>query len=247
MGAAAAVGCAWTVSVLGAATDFIRVTDPASGSSSAGDAVVGLNVVPNIRGQRSGQVVIAGVTFTVNQDAASCRYVLSGDVDRSFPAGGGSGSVNVSTPQGVDCRWTATSTSSFVTIAPPGSGTDGGSFAFSVATNSEPDRSTTIDVAGQSVRVRQASGVPTGPQLALVRIIPDTTNVELAASGLTPNGQLTLRVPGRFADNTQWQADGSGRWSFSGIGVGYGPAQLWVIDKTTGVESNRVNTNIPLP
>lgn len=84
----------------------------------------------------------------------SCTFSIS-PTSSSQPAGGGTGSVSVSTTAG--CAWTAASNASFITITSGSSGTGSGTVNYSVAANTGTgSRTGTMTIAGQTFTVTQA-------------------------------------------------------------------------------------------
>jgi Putative binding domain, N-terminal len=121
-------------------------------------------VTANSGGARSGNLTIAGQTFTVNQAAAapppppapSCSFSIARD-NQSIGAGGGNGvSVAVSTSAG--CAWTATSNDTWITLLSGASGNGAGVVTFRVAANTSTARTGTLTIAGRTFTVNQASG-----------------------------------------------------------------------------------------
>jgi hypothetical protein len=86
--------------------------------------------------------------------ASSCSYTL-GTTTQSAAATQGSYSVAVTTTTG--CTWTASTSTSWITIASGASGTGNGTVSYSVAANTGTARSGTLTVAGQTVTVNQAA------------------------------------------------------------------------------------------
>src|SRR5262249_25771223 len=124
--AVSATNCVWTVVISDAARSFVTLVDPQSGSSSAPTATVNLNVAANTGEHRQPSVRVANVPFTITQAAASCSLALGGDVKSSYAAGGATGRVTITPPQGAGCAWTAARNDSSITAVSPASGTDDG-------------------------------------------------------------------------------------------------------------------------
>jgi hypothetical protein len=85
----------------------------------------------------------------------SC-VVTIGQVTTSIAAAGATGSVPITTTSG--CAWTATSGSSFITIAQGASGSGSGTVQFTVAANTGAARTGTLTVAGSTITITQAAG-----------------------------------------------------------------------------------------
>ena len=140
--------CTWTAVSNDA---FITVT---SGASGSGNGTVGYSVaVKPDAGPRTGTMTIAGLTFTVTQSGADCVFSIM-PTSQHFVVGGGTGTVNVTTPGG--CFWNAVSNDAFITITSGASGTGSGAVGFSVAANPNPgNRSGTMTIAAQTFTVTQ--------------------------------------------------------------------------------------------
>jgi hypothetical protein len=148
------IGCNWTaVSNDG----FITVTAGAAGS---GNGTVNYSVAAKgDPGSRMGSITIAGETFTVTQSGTDCSILTIMPTSQSFPLGGGTGSVAVTT--GAGCMWTAASNASFITITSGASGTGNGTVNYSVAANPDPNpRSGTMTIGGQTFTVNQDGACP---------------------------------------------------------------------------------------
>ncbi len=89
-------------------------------------------------------------SFTVGQ----CTYSIS-PTSRSFPSGGGAGSVSVTAPNG--CSWTASEGVNWISIISGSSGNGNGTVTYSVSANKDKknSRSATITIAGKSHTVTQ--------------------------------------------------------------------------------------------
>jgi hypothetical protein len=146
-----AAGCAWTAS---SATTWITVS-PRAGT---GTGRVRLTVQSNMGASRTGSVVMAGQTITVNQNAVvPCSYSLSPasfHISSSVQMTG----INVTTNK-TTCSVNAVSSASWVRVgAFPATGS--GKIPFTVDANgSRSKRSATITVSGtnfiQAVKVDQ--------------------------------------------------------------------------------------------
>jgi hypothetical protein len=82
----------------------------------------------------------------------SCTYSVSGTAV-TFPAGGGSTSITVTT--GPSCAWSASPTATWLTVTLGSSGTGNGVVTLSVAANGASPRSATLTIAGRTVTVSQ--------------------------------------------------------------------------------------------
>lgn len=204
-------GCLWTATSNAA---WITVT---SGASGSGGGTVAFSVAATTGPSRSGTLTIAGRTFTVNQ-GQGCTFALSSS-GASAPAGGGTGSFDVTTASG--CGWSASSNNpSWLTVTSGASGSGTGPVAYSVAANPGPSRSGTITAAGRTFTVDQAGG-------CTYSIAPSSQNVETV--GGTPSVAVTAE-PG-----CTWTASSNAPWitvSSGASGTGNGNVQLAVAANT---------------
>lgn len=93
-------------------------------------------------------------TIAYHDQEAVCTYSIS-PTSQSFSAAGGIGTINVMTDP--NCRWTAGSNTSWITIVSGGSGTGVGSVGYKVSENkAKAKRTGTISVAGQQFTVNQS-------------------------------------------------------------------------------------------
>jgi hypothetical protein len=139
-------GCQWTAS---SNVPWITII---SGGSGSGNGVVKYSVAPGANFTRADTMTVAGQTFTVRQ---VCDYPIN-PVSQSFPASGGTGSVNVTANLG-SCLWTATSNVSWITINSGGSGSGSGSVNYSVAANAGVARNGIITIADRTFTVSQSA------------------------------------------------------------------------------------------
>ena len=117
-------------------------------------------------------------TFSINPTSAS------------FAAGGGTGSVSVTTSAG--CAWTAVSNASFITITAGSSGSGNGTVSYSVAANTGTNsRTGTMTIAGQTFTVTQAGAGGGGANVIV------NPGFESGTAPWTITGQ-TVRSTGAF-------------------------------------------------
>jgi hypothetical protein len=144
---AASPGCAWTAT---SNTAWIVVTSGASGRS-AGSVVY--SVSANAGGARSGTLLIAGQTFTVNQESAPCSFGIN-PTGQTVGNGSGTGATVAVTTQ-AGCAWTAAANDSWLTVNSPGSGVGSGSVGWTYAANPGAQRTGTMTIAGRTFTVDQ--------------------------------------------------------------------------------------------
>jgi hypothetical protein len=180
---ASSPGCGWTA----ASNDpWLVVT---SGASGTGSGTVGCTVAPNTGPARTGTIVIAGATFTVNQEAFTCSYSISPS-SRSFTSAGGSGSISV-TASSPGCAWTAVSNSAWLVVTSGASGTGSGTVGYTVAPNTGPARTGTIVIAGATFTVNQAS--PSQPKIS---VSPAAIDFGYVRRGRTKSSHVTVSNTG---------------------------------------------------
>ena len=148
-------GCAWTAT---RSHSWIHITD---GLSGTGNGRVNYSVDTNSEtSPRSGNIQLAGMTFTITQEGADpCNYEIS-PTSELHDADGGVGTVTVSANS--ECSWTASSNDLWVTITNGSSGTGDGVVSYRVSGNSNVgSRAGTMTIAGKTFRVDQSA--PGGP------------------------------------------------------------------------------------
>jgi CSLREA domain-containing protein len=144
--------CTWGASVNTNDSSWITITSGGDGSGP-----VSFEVKANTGPARTGSLIIAGTTVTVNQ-ANGCTYTLdptetSLDVDTSATR-----FFDVKTPNS-QCQWTAVSNNSdWITITSGASGTGTGRVTISIqASPNQAERVGTVTAGGKTFTVRQVS------------------------------------------------------------------------------------------
>jgi Putative binding domain, N-terminal/Viral BACON domain len=183
-------GCTWSAA---SNAGWIAVTSGMMGYT--GNGTVSFTVAANSGAARSGTLTIAGRTFTVNQEGASCSFSIS-PAGQDVAAGGGTGSVAVTTSGG--CAWTAVSNAGWITVTGGASGSGAGSVSFNVAANTGASRSGTLTVAGQTFTITQQ-----GASCAF-SIAPTSQNVSAAGGG----GSVSVTT----GENCSWTATSNAAW-----------------------------------
>jgi hypothetical protein len=211
---ALSTGLSGSISVIAGTSCTWTATSPDSwitvaGGSHAGIGSVSYTVAANsTSAARTGTIVVAGQTVTVNQAFGSCNYTVN-PLTVNALSFGLSGSVSVIA--GSSCEWTATSSVSWITVA---GGTHAGiaSVNYTVAVNpTSAARTGTMTVAGKTVTVNQAFGSCT------YTVSPTNTTAPL--SGAT--GRTISIVTGAACT---WTATSSVDWitiTSSGSGTGF--------------------------
>jgi hypothetical protein len=158
-------GCAWSAS---SQADWLSIT---SGASGTGTSTVQYSVAATAGGARSGTMLIAGRTFTVNQ-SEGCGITLAPDSVRLNPPGG---TTSFSVQTGTTCAWTATPQVPWITISSGARGTGPGAVQLAVVPNMGERRTGTVVVA---------DGPGTAP--ATFTVTQDNgCNVTLSSAGAT--------------------------------------------------------------
>jgi hypothetical protein len=202
-------GCAWTAA---SATTWISM---AVGSSGVGSGAVEFRVQASDGSTRTGNVTIAGQSFTFTQNGADvsgaggsapapgCMYILN-SLTQIVPAAGGGGSLSLKTP----CAWSAAASASWITIQSPTVGTGSATVVFSVATNSGAARHGTITIGSAAVSVDQAAA----PNCAFT-VNPLTAPV---ASAATSSQSLTVTT----TTGCTWTSSSNASWITVTTGAG---------------------------
>jgi hypothetical protein len=139
-------GCAWTAS-----TNATWVAVDA-GRTGSGNGTVRLLVQPNTGRERTAIVLIAGHTFTLQQEEGTCTTTIK---PGSYHAGRGPDDIRIDVTAGNGCTWSAASPVSWVTVAEGATGSGSGVVRLVVQPNSGPGRSVTLTIAGQPFALRQ--------------------------------------------------------------------------------------------
>jgi hypothetical protein len=143
--------CDWSASV---DVNWITFTSSPNGQGSGG---VDFLVAPNSGvAPRRGSISVNGQRVSVDQAEPSrpCGFALD-PLSQSVPAQGASGQFKVTADAG--CAWTAISTASWIRITGNATGTGNGAVSFDVTSNGSGARTGTVQVAGQTFTVNQAS------------------------------------------------------------------------------------------
>jgi hypothetical protein len=150
---AAGSGCSWT-SV--SSNSWISVT---SGTSGVGSGSTVFTYGANLNTtSRSGFIIIDGLTFTLNQAAASCIYSITPTAAHYLDT---TSSGNISVTAGTGCAWTAVSNDSFITVNSGSPGSGNGTVNYTIAANvTTSSRTGTLTVAGSTFTVTQDGTVP---------------------------------------------------------------------------------------
>ena len=142
-------GCTWTAT---SNASWLRIT---AGASGAGNGTVSLSSDANTGAARVGTASIAGRTFTVSQEAASCVFLVTPTVlelDKSEQV------QNITVTAAASCTWTASVTAahaSWLTIQSGASGTGNGLVVVQIEKLMGSGRTGTLTVAGHTVTVNQ--------------------------------------------------------------------------------------------
>lgn len=140
--------CAWSATSTAA---WIELT---SGREGQGEGSVGYRVHANADPvSRRGAISVGERRVDLAQEAAPCRFDLSLSSD-TFTADGGQARVDVSTHPA--CRWTAATSASWITLAPP-AGTGPGTLQISASVNPGATRAATVVIAGEPIVLTQAA------------------------------------------------------------------------------------------
>jgi hypothetical protein len=138
--------CSWTA-VSNASWLTINGNPTHSGNGS-----ISFTVAANIGPQRTGTISIGGQTFTVTQ-ANGCTFAVS-PLSETVGSDKGPGQpISVTTVVG--CSWTATTSTSWISITSGASGTGSGTVQFSVDKFNGNQRNGSLTVGGQTVSVTQ--------------------------------------------------------------------------------------------
>ncbi len=142
-------GCTWSV------TNNLSWVSITSGSSGSGNGTVAFTIAANPdAATRSGNITIAGQSYTITQYGLPCTYSISPTTSGSLGAAATTATITVTALAG--CAWTTEDSLSWATVT-SGSGAGNGTVEYSVTANvSSAARTGTMTVAGQAYTVNQA-------------------------------------------------------------------------------------------
>ena len=125
-----------------------------SGDSGTGNGSVRLAVATNMgQSARTGTVVVASATFTIEQAGAqACSYTIK---PTYYNAGRGPDDVRVEVRSTSGCAWSATSSAGWVSVTEGATGIGNGSVRLLVQANSGGARTTTLMIAGEPFTLSQ--------------------------------------------------------------------------------------------
>jgi all-beta uncharacterized protein len=201
--------CGWTATSNDA---FITVESGASGNAN-GTTVLRV-AASTVGAPRTGTATIAGRVVTITQGAGQeCAFGVS-PATIAMPSAGGTQQLSVTVTMGsINCRWTAQSNSSFLSINAT-SAVGPGNPTVTVAANTGAARSGTLTIGGQTVTVNQAG---TGNSTGAVAILTyQSEQGDYIGQGLsdsfTLNGsQFSVTLNGAQTDLT-FRMTGSPFW-----------------------------------
>ena len=147
--------CTWSVSAQAA---WIAVGAEPNGN---GDASLPYTIARNtVPAARSAELVVGSQHIQLSQSAAACTYTLDRS-SASISATGGTLTVQLTTLTG--CAWTASSETSWLTVAGSRSGTASSAVQVVVAENSGAARSSDVTIGGSRLTVTQEAAPNPAP------------------------------------------------------------------------------------
>ncbi|HSR12841.1 MAG TPA: BACON domain-containing carbohydrate-binding protein, partial [Thermodesulfobacteriota bacterium] len=182
------------------------------GTSGSGSGTVNFTVSANTgTAPRTATMTIAGQSFKVDQQGAGCSYTLSSTTG-FFSAGGGTGSIGVTS--GAGCSWTATSNASWLLVT-GASGSGNGTVNYTVAANTgAASRTATIGIAGQQVTIGQQG------------VTACDAYTSVGGYRVTSGGRQ-LSVPVYASGDCSWSASASDGWiTFTSGAAGKGNGSI---------------------
>lgn len=148
--------CLWTAA---SQANWITIS---SGASGTGNGAVNFSLAANTTtASRTGNLLIAGRTFTVTQAGATpppspCANAIVSFTGTNFGASGGVLSPDIAVTSNAACAWTAVSNVSWLTLSGTVNGSGNGTVKLSAAPNpSNAPRTGTVTVAGKTFSVTQ--------------------------------------------------------------------------------------------
>jgi hypothetical protein len=218
VGVNTAAGCPWSAN---STANWLTITAGASGS---GPGSVGFAASPQQGGgSRSGNLTIAGQTFTVTQ-AAGCSFTVAPE-QLNVDARGGTSTVSVTAPGG--CPWTTASNAPWISVR-PNNDNGSGPAQVTVAENNGAARSGTAVIAGRTVTINQAAPA------CSYKVSPMDLKVD-------QDGKLA-KMDVKTADGCGWSVSSTVPWVrvITPSGSGEGQAWIFVFENDEGRERSGV-------
>jgi hypothetical protein len=217
VGLTTAAGCPWSVTN----TDPFGVT-VTSGASGTGNGTIGLTVAANSGfSSRYFYLTVGSAQLSIAQ-AGSCTYTFN-PTSGSFAASGGNGSFSV-TASSNSCKWFASASDSWITLAGTASGTGNGTVNYTVAPDAGAMRTGTISLGGFGFAITESGAIGTATTTTLT-VAPNPStfgqSVTLTAtvSPSTAIGTVTF-LDGSAMLATGTLSNGSATLSLSTLTVG---------------------------
>ncbi len=216
--------CNWTASSLGAT--------PASGT---GSGPVSVTIPANANaGSQVVTATIAGQTFTVNQTGVSCTYALNASTALFDPAGG-SGSVNVTAPNG--CPYNTILGPSWIRVTSGASGTGTGSaqsLTYTVDANSTTlARTGALTIGGQTYAVTE--------QALACSVSADTSTLGSPFASGGGTGTIGITTNG---SNCSWNAASNVGFATVSPPTGFGNGQVTVTASSNAASTSSRNGSL---
>jgi len=145
--------CSWSVS---SSADWVSVATPSGQGGASVSYTVSASTVPQAR---VANLTVGGQTVQLSEQAAPCRFSLSGS-SGSIGSGGGTLAVTIQTLAG--CAWSTSSDSSWLVIANP-NGNSTAVVSARIAANSGPQRVGHAVIGGQPYIVTQDAAAGPSP------------------------------------------------------------------------------------
>lgn len=140
-------GCRWTTT---ASAEWIALT---AGESGTGNGEVRFTVAATSGPGRAAALRIGDATASVTQ-GSGCAFTLT---PSSLAVGAAGGQSSVQVGSGAGCAWSAAASAPWITVT-GGSGSGSAQVQIAAAANIGPAREAVVTIAGQNLRVAQASG-----------------------------------------------------------------------------------------
>lgn len=213
-------GCTWSAST---GAGWIALGSTQGSGSGSVPFTVSSNTSTS---PRSAVISAGGKSFTASQEGAACTYSVSPGT-QSVGAGGGTGTVSVSTQAG--CAWTAGSNATWLRVVSGASGSGNGQVSFAADPNASASaRSAAIAVQGQAATVSQ-DGLSCS-----YAVEPATASVPSAGG----SGSFGLATGGACS----WSVSTSQGWLTASPMSGTGPTNITYTVSKNASKSSRTAT-----
>jgi parallel beta-helix repeat protein len=242
-----APSCSWGAST---SVSWMTVLDNtlASGGSKTGTGTAKLYIAPDADAARTGVYTQAGQSLTFSQTgSAPCTFITDA-ISATISGAAGSGTINVTASDPVNCFWSATSYSSWISV-PSDAIVGNGSMNYTVTANHGAPRTGWVVIANQLYTITQSaadacyftlssssSTVPTSASSGSFDVVASNSSCAWTASVDLPFTTITAGSSGTGSGTITYAAaanTGDGRTATITVGNTLGSYQTFAVNQVS--------------